>query len=192
VLSPEIIPDVTLPLVEEVLSCISLPPADEILVATEPLAVMLDDVILLGDLQHSSREDSDSLVPLTLVMEEMPHQCVLLLPQDDESISMGTSQEREVPLISDDWGIVTATRLDDLVTCYEIQSSRFVLQDYILLCNSIEVPDDNSHRSRRGRIPSQEEQDCWELVTLYVINPGVLVIKIELEIISSEYFVCFN
>ena len=87
---------------------------------------------------------------------------------------------------------MTVNCLDGLATCYEIQSSRFILQEYFLLRDSIEIPYDGPHCPRTGKVPSPDEQDCWELITLYPIGPGVVVIKIELEVMSSDYFICLH
>ena len=174
-------------------------PSREDLVSLVPQTIVIEGPDRPCDLLVPLVDRSVSVSSLTLgmsneiVVESQPQTLVTsLLLSDGVSSVPPISQELDNPLISDDWGIVTATRLDEFATCYEIHSSRFVLQDYILLRNSIEIPDDGPCRSRRGRVPPWDEQDCWEVVTLYTISPGVLVIKIELEIISSDYFICFN
>ena len=106
--------------------------------------------------------------------------------------SLQCPQELAISQISEDWEIVTAYRVDGLMTCIEIYSSRLVLPEYILLRDSVEIPYDVPRPPRRRSVPTSEEQDSWELVTLYPICPGVVIIKVELEVILSEYVMLFN
>ena len=177
-----------------------LPPSSgEDLVSSVPQVLVVDEVVQPCDLLPPPNDEwvlMNSLtpeIPREVVVDAQPQAWMTRLGMIGTMSSLSQpSPELEVPLIYDNWGIVTANCLDELATCYEIQSSRFVLQEYILLHNLVEIPYDGPHRPRRGKVPTREEQDCWEVVTLYTIYPGVVVIKIELEIITSDYFICHN
>ena len=205
-------------------SCAPLPLANKSFVPSSPSVVKSDDAVCSEVLPSSLCEDLMSLVPQTLVMEELDDSCYLVPPPDADLVpvisltleiadevmvdaipqagganlvlagwrSLQCPPELEISPISDDWEIITVYRVDELVTCIELYSSRLVFPEYILLRDSVEIPYDVPRPPRRGRVPTSEEQDCWELVTLYPICPGMVIIKVELEVIFSEYVMLFN
>ena len=196
-----------------------LTPLEESLVDLGSLTAMVSEVLipvadpdgvvpscdLLPPLEVESITEmvSGVLIPVADPDEVAPSRD-LLPPPEEESISSNVlavmlpvmppaPQRIGISLITDDWELVNFNRIDDLTGCLRIHSSKSVFQEYFVLCNSVEVPCDVPPSSNRESILFPHEgQDCWELVTLCVIDINVVIIKIELMIFSSEYFICIE